>query len=85
MYKVEITDQYTGDGAYRTDPNLAMAICKATMGASAITSKALVVGVLAWAILEEQLEPTEAKAARALIDQIGVPLNMRELVDLVDI
>ena len=84
MYRVEIIDQDEGNGGFRTDDNLVWAICGANLGASAITSAALVVGVLAWAIFEEQLAPDEAKAARELIDCIGVPTNMTELVELAD-
>lgn len=84
MYRVWIIDQDEDKGGLRTDDNLVLAICGANRGASAITSAALVVGVLAWAIAEEQLAPDEAKAARELIDRIGVPQNMKELVELAD-
>jgi|FLOH01.1.fsa_nt_gi hypothetical protein len=84
MYRVEIVDQDENKGAFRTDDNLVIAICEANRGASAITPAAMVVGVLAWAILEELLAPDDAKAARELIDMIGIPINMRELVSEAD-
>ena len=84
MYRVEIIDQAAGKGGFRTDANLVVALCGANHAASAITPKAMIVGVLAWAICHEHLSLGEETMARELINHVGIPENMRELVELAD-
>ena len=81
-YRVEIIDEDDGTGAFRMNENLVIAMASAVQGSGTITQVALLVGVLAWSVSEEILAPDESKLAMELIDCIGVPANMAELVQL---
>ena len=84
MYRVEITDQDEESGAFRTNTNLVIAICQANRAADGVSPTALVVGVLAWSIATDEFTEKQAKAARELIELIGVPFNMEPLIALAD-
>lgn len=76
-YRVDISDR-EGNGAWRSANNLAVAVCEAVDGSFTITSRAFIVGVLSWAIIEEALDVHESKIAATLIETMQPPGNMRE-------
>ena len=84
MYRVEIINQELEDGAFRTDEKLAYAICEANDAANAITDKALLIGIMQWAVVEEKIDSKTRHAAEIFLDSFNkIPCNMSELDSMI--
>ena len=84
MYRVEVQDQETGNGAYHTGTELGVAVLSAVSGSRTYTLQAFLVGVIAAAVIDEVFEDVDQDRLMAFLRGVDVPKNVQPLPRLDD-